>query len=213
MGIAGVTFPFDGGRFRVFHSSMKKMPILTFLVVFTAATVFGQDSATQQQLDKLGGQIQDLQAAIAQQDKRISALEKEVGDLSNKVGNLSDKASNSASVDDLKKLAEQVQEIDQKRQADNEKILKALEKLGSKVAAGRASQIKPVTSESSNAAGSQKGYYYPVQSGDTISAIAKAYRDQGVKVTTEQILKANPGLDPKSLIPGKKIFIPDPKAK
>ena len=46
--------------------------------------------------------------------------------------------------------------------------------------------------------------------GDTLSIIAKAYRDQGIKVTTDQILKANPGLDPKSLKVGQKILIPAP---
>ena len=43
-----------------------------------------------------------------------------------------------------------------------------------------------------------------------LSIIVKAYRDQGIKVTADQILKANPGLDPKNLIVGKKIFIPAP---
>ena len=38
-------------------------------------------------------------------------------------------------------------------------------------------------------------------------------RAKGVKVTTTQILAANPGLNPNSLIVGKKIFIPDPNAK
>ena len=60
------------------------------------------------------------------------------------------------------------------------------------------------------ATGPQKGYDYTIQRGDTLLAIAKAYREQGIKVTTDQILKANPGLDPKSLIVGKKIFIPAP---
>jgi LysM repeat protein len=52
-----------------------------------------------------------------------------------------------------------------------------------------------------------------VQKGDTLPAIAKAYREQGVKVTTAQIIKANPNVDPNKLFIGKKIFIPDPNAK
>ncbi len=59
----------------------------------------------------------------------------------------------------------------------------------------------------------QKGYEYKVQAGDTIAAIAKAYRAQGVKVTTDDILKANPKVDPTKLYVGQKIFIPDPNAK
>jgi len=51
---------------------------------------------------------------------------------------------------------------------------------------------------------------YKVAAGDTLSIIAKAYRDQGIKVTSETDFKANPGLDPKSLKVGQKIFIPAP---
>jgi LysM repeat protein len=61
--------------------------------------------------------------------------------------------------------------------------------------------------------GPQKGYYYTVQSGNTIAAIAKAYRDQGVKVSVSDILKANPKVDPAKLYVGQKIFVPDPNAK
>jgi Tfp pilus assembly protein FimV len=59
----------------------------------------------------------------------------------------------------------------------------------------------------------QKGYDYTIAPGDTLSAIAKAYRAQGVKVTTAQIIAANPKLNPNALIAGKKIFIPDAAAK
>ena len=57
----------------------------------------------------------------------------------------------------------------------------------------------------------QSGYDYTVQKGDTLLAIAKAYREQGVKVSTDEILKANPGLDPKTMKVGQKIFIPAPQ--
>src|ERR1035437_7692880 len=59
----------------------------------------------------------------------------------------------------------------------------------------------------SSAGGKESGYEYKVARGDTLSKIAKAYRDQGIKVTADQILKANPGLDPKIKV-GQKIFIP-----
>ena len=130
-------------------------------------------------------------------------------------------ASDSASADDLKKLAEQVQEIDKKRQSDNELILKEIEKLG-KVSGGTTShKLQPVTpsptpttspgDSTATSSGPQKGYDYTIRAGDTLSAIAKACRAQGVKVTSDQIQAANPGLDPKSLVVGKKIFIPQPQ--
>lgn len=166
-----------------------------------------QDTATQQQIDKLSGQVQDLLDAQTTQNKRIEALEKEIAGLGDR-----------ANQDDLKKLAAQVQEIDKKRQEDNERILKELERLGKSLGAPQPSRKTtpnvPATTPAGNpgpAAGSpQKGYDYNVRSGDTLSAIAKAYRDQGIKVTTDQILKANPGLNPGDMKIGQKIFIPAP---
>jgi LysM repeat protein len=198
---------------------MRKILSWLFILTFTVCAARGQDAATQQQLDKLSGQIQDLLEAQAAQTKRMDTLEKEIGDLRDKLSQPA-AANDSASADDLKKLAEKVQEIDKKRQADNEQILKAIEKLG-KASGGSAGHksspavsTTPSTDTLTPGAGvPPKGYDYTIAANDTVSAIAKAYRAQGVKVTSAQILAANPGLNPNSLIVGKKIFIPDPNAK
>jgi LysM repeat protein len=58
-----------------------------------------------------------------------------------------------------------------------------------------------------------KGYEYVVQKGDSLSAIVAEYRKQGIKVTMDMVLKANPGLKASAVYPGKKIFIPDPALK
>jgi LysM repeat protein len=200
---------------------MRKISLWIFIFVFTASLARAQDAATQQQLDKLSGQVQDMLATQETQNQRLDAMEKEIGDLRDKL-NQPAAAGDSASADDLKKLAEQVQEIDKKRQADNELILKQLEKLG-KISGGLAGHksspaAAPATSADNptpSASGPQKGYDYTIAAGDTISSIAKAYRDseKHVKVTTSQILAANPGLDATKLYVGQKIFIPDPNAK
>lgn len=198
---------------------MKKISFLILFVALAVTSGFGQDTGTQQQIDKLSGQIQDLLASQEQQGKRLDALAKQISDLSDKVNTPA--ASTGASADDLKSLATQVQEIDKKRQADRELILKEIENLG-KATAGAPVKTKakpapaPVDDSATTAvapATPQKGYEYKVQANDTLSAIAKAYRDQGVKVTSAQILKANPKLDPAKLYVGQKIFIPDPNAK
>lgn len=208
--------PLDAAGNRAFHSAMKKIAIVTFLAVLAGSATFAQD-ATQQQIDKLSGQIQDLLAAQGQMTRRLDAMEKEISDLQDKVN--TPQVSDSASRDDLKALAEQVQEIDKKRQADRELILKEIGKLGKVAAAAPApTHSKPDVDTSKPAdegasAAPQKGYYYTVQPGNTIAAISKAYRDQGVKVSTDDILKANPKVDPTKLYVGQKIFIPDPNAK
>ncbi len=194
---------------------MKKYCFLILFAAISAATVFGQDTATQQQIDKLSGQIQDLLAAQGKQDQVIAGLRKEISELRDKVN--TPQVNDSASREDLKTLAEKVQEIDKKRQADRDLIIKQIEQLG-KVSAAPPVKTKPAPKtpapdETIAPATPQKGYEYTVKAGDTVGSIAKAYRDQGVKVTTTQILKANPGLDATKLYVGKKVFIPDPNAK
>ena len=187
-------------------------------MAFTVVVARAQDAATQQQIDKLSGQIQDILESQAAQTKRFDSLEKEISDLRDKLNQPA--ANDSASADDLKKLAAQVQEIDKKRQADNEQVLKAIEKLakagGGSTGHKSSPAVTPTTSTDNStptAGGSQKGYYYVIVANDTVSGIAKAYRAQGVKVTSTQIMEANPGLNANSLIVGKKVFIPDPNAK
>jgi TolA-binding protein len=197
---------------------MRKILPWLFILVFTASLARAQDDAAQQQIDKLSGQVQDLLDAQSAQGKRIEALEKKIGDLGDKINQPG--GNNFAGADDLKNLAAQVQEIDKKRQDDNEKILDALEKLGK---GGSVSSVshKPLptvsTASTDNSTppstGPQKGYEYKIAPSDTLSAIAKAYHAQGVKVTVEQIQNANPGLNPKNMTVGKTIFIPDANAK
>lgn len=196
---------------------MKRI-LFSFLIAATSATtVLAQDADTQAQIDKLSGQIQDILAAQERQTKQMAELEKSIAELRDKVNAPAANPDN-ASREDLKNLAEKVQEIDKKRQADRELILKEIDKL-SRVAAGAPvkTRSKPAPTAddatTTTTATPQKGYEYVVKSGDTLAAIAKAYSEQGVKVTVSQILKANPGLDANKLYVGKKVFIPDPNAK
>ena len=195
---------------------MKKIPFWLFILALTAIAARAQDAEMTERLSKVEGYVQDLLAAQAAQDKRIEALEKEIADLRDKLNQPG--ANNYAGTDDLQKLAGQVQELAKKQQSDNDLILREIEKLGKISGGSTASRKSPPSVSTTTSTGNltpganvpQKGYDYTIHSGDTLSAIAKAYSDQGHKVTVKQILDANPGLDPKSLIVGKKIFIPAP---
>ncbi len=215
----------DAAGQRGIFGRMRTIPVWICMITLMATPlprVRAQDAATQQQLDKITGQIQDVQDALAQQDKRIAGLEKKVADLEDKLN--TPQGNNYASADDLKNLAKEVEEIDHKRQEDNQKILDAISKLGRGAGEShRSPAINPgpippnPTPISQNPGtspgpdGQQNGYEYTIAPGNTLSAIAKAYRAQGVKVSVEDIIKANPGLNPNSLIVGKKIFIPAPQ--
>jgi len=188
---------------------MKRILVWLLILGFSVAAARAQDDATQQQINKLNGQIQDLTDAQAVQAKRITALEKEISELH-------DKANGSgANSDELQKLADQVQEIDKKRQADRELILKEIGKLGKVGVSSPSHKSTPnvttnTVASNPGSSGKETGYEYKVAAGDTLSIIVKAYRDQGIKVTKEQILKANPGLNLNNLKVGQKIFIPAP---
>ena len=194
----------------VYCRRMKKILPWLFVFAFTVSMARGQEDATQQQMDQLNGQIQNLLEAQATQAKRIEALEKEIGGLRDQLN----QPGATANGDDLKKLAAQVREIDKKRQEDRELILKEIEKLG-KISGAPGHKSTPTATTnaatgSPTAGGKESGYEYKVAAGDTLSIIAKAYREQGIKVTSDQILKANPGLNPNTLKVGQKIFIPAP---
>ena len=168
-----------------------------------------------ERLNKVEGYVQDLQVAQRDQKEQIQALEKEIADLRDKLNQPA--VNNSASADDLQKLAGQVQELAKKQQADNDQIVKKIDKLG-KISAGPAVSHKPPPSSRrrqlhrtiQTAAANRTVISTQSRNGNTLSAIVKAYRAQNppIKVTVDQILKANPGLDPKNLPVGKKIFIP-----
>lgn len=192
---------------------MKKISLWVLILIFAASLASAQESATQQQLDKLSGQIQDLLEAQARDSKRLDALGKEISELREKVN--TPKTEDNASREDLKNLAEKVQEIDKKRRDDRELILKQIDKLG-QVVAGAPVKVRtptPKASEDATTTTPQNGYFYEVKPGDSLGAVVKAYRDQGVKVTKAQIIAANPKMNPEVLIAGKKIFIPDANAK
>jgi LysM repeat protein len=199
---------------------MRKISLWLVVFVLSAGSVHAQDTATQQQLDKLSGQIQDLLEAQAKQGKQIDDLNKQISELSDKV-NTPAANPDTATEEELKKVAAEVQQVDQKRLDDRALILKEIDKLGSVGSTSshksstttKAAPDDTATSAAAGPAVPQKGYDYEVKAGDTVKAIAKAYREQGVKVTSTQILQANPGLDANKLYVGKKIFIPDPTAK
>ena len=56
----------------------------------------------------------------------------------------------------------------------------------------------------------QKGYYHVVASGETLTLICAAYRENGVNVTVSEIRKANGLTENSALKTGQKLFIPKP---
>ena len=173
-----------------------------------------EDAATEEKLNQLSGKIEDLIASHEAQRKRVAELGREIESLREQQ---SKPTGNFASQEDLKRLADAVKEVDRKRMDDNEKIHNDLLKLSKSLAVPLpAPHKKPASAASDTAVPDKPGNKedvaeYVVQSGDTLSVIVQAYREKNVKVTVDQIRKANPGLVPEKMHIGQKIFIPLPQ--
>jgi LysM repeat protein len=143
------------------------------------------------------------------QNKRIEALEKQVADLQSQ---LNKPSGDYASAADVKELRDAIKEVDKKRLADSDNVADQLERLRKALigSAGRHTSAAPTEAPKTTFDATAPHMEYVVQSGDSLIAIAKAYRDKGVKVTVSQILAANPGLKPETMKAGQKIVIPVP---
>jgi LysM repeat protein len=186
--------------------------LLLAFMSFAAQELRAQDATVEERLNKLNGLVQDLLEDKANQKKQMESLTKELESLREQQNHPNVAY---AMHEDLQHLAEKIQEIDRKREADKELILKKIEELAKTLAVPSKKLAVVAPQPPGGSAGapstSEKGFEYVIQSGDTLSIIAAAYREQKIKVTVEQILKANPGLNEKRLKVGQKIFIPAPK--
>ncbi len=194
---------------------MKPISFLIITLALCAAPdLRAQDAATEERLNKLSGQIEDLVAARTADQKRIAELSRELESVREQPAKPN---ANYATQEELKRLAEAVKEIDRKRLEDYDKIRAEILKLGKTLSAPLAPPKKtaPITTTDSPVSDKpvapEKGFEYAIQPGDTLSVIVQAYREKNIKVTVDQILKANPGLKPDKLKPGQKIFIPAPQ--
>ena len=194
---------------------MKRVFLLwTVLALCWTPLLHGQDAATQERLDKLGGRIDDLIAGQEALTKRVDELRRELAS----VRELASKPQgNWATPEDLKRVAKGIEDVDRKRIADSELVQKQLEKIREalnkplpplKQPTSTAPKDKTPPEKLDKPSRPQEGVEHVVKAGETLSSIVAACREQKIKVTQKQILEANPGLKPDLIIPGKKIFIP-----
>jgi LysM repeat protein len=194
---------------------MKRILFLLLpLALCSAPGVRAQDAATQERLDKLSGRIEDLTAAQEALKKQISDLSRELEGVREQSGKPN---TSYARQEDLSRLAEAIKEVDRKRMDDAERIHTELLNLRkvletpppqSKKSSVTTPKDTPVSGKPSTP---EKGFEHVVKSGETLDAIALGCKEQNIKVTVAQILKANPGLKAERLKVGQKIFIPAPQ--
>jgi len=180
-----------------------------------AAAAAARRQADEERYRRLNSAVEDLQATQASVMKKLSELGQEIRQAREDIDRLKTSNPNYATQEDIKHLANKVQELDQKRDAERRQMLDKLQKIAETPAVAPPRELtKPrKQTEDTASATEMKGYEYVVQKGDSLSAIVAEYRKQGIKVTLDMVLKANPGLKASTVYPGKKIFIPDPALK
>lgn len=191
---------------------MKRICLmLATLALCYAPSLRAQDAATEERLNKLSGQIDDLRAGQEALRKQIDGLMRELSSVRDQAAK---PAVASASPEDLSRVADAVKEVDRKRLEDYDKIRTELLNLRKSLLNSPPPRTKPMSTDTAEnkPAPSDKGFEYEIKSGDTLSMIVQAYREKNIKVTTDQILKANPGLKAEKLPVGHKIWIPAPQS-
>jgi LysM repeat protein len=209
---------------RPYFRGMKPLLLFLILAIQWGSPVpfaFAQDTASraaaiaaqqdfEERYKRLLAEMEEVKEALSAQQKRTAEVIEELRRLQEDNGRASSKF---ATREDLNSLVEKIREVDRKREEDQKLVLREFEKLA---------KAPPVVSaphantSSKSSSGTEKGFEYEIKSGDSYSAIVKAYNEEfktrGIKerITIEQLTKANPKVNPAKLKVGQKIFVPDP---
>jgi peptidoglycan hydrolase CwlO-like protein len=164
---------------------------------------------------RLNSRLDDIEAAFRRFQTEREKLDAEIRSLRDQVSRLSDNSQGAATQESIKRLADAIEEVDRKRLKDQDNVNSAFRELEKLIAKGSGSAPRPNPGPRSQTTpkADGKGYEYTIRANDNASKIAAALREQkGLKITAQQIIDANPGLDWTKLRIGQRIFIPDPSA-
>lgn len=189
----------------------------------TPAAVAERQEA-EERYKRMTAKVEDLEAAVQSFQQRFAAMAEEIRSLREELARAKNPGRDAALEETLKAHAKAIEEVDRKRQADNEKVIAEFERLGKRLLERPAPQpprtkdpgtsTSPGTTASTGArnSSSEKGYEYTIRAGDTLSGLVLALGKQNppIKVTQKQLREANPKVNWDRLSIGQKVFIPAP---
>lgn len=190
----------------LFFSMKSLLSILCCLLVASTALAQyrkpSQPSQTTYALAQQAQVLREIQYALQSLEERISVIDQQQQALAQRMTAL-ERDGNSATKDELAAL-----------RADLNAVKNEQGKMRGEIVSDLTSKIKTiadkqradaVAAEKAAKAAQKSGYTHIVEAGQTISAIAQAY-----KVSSASILKANKIKDPTKIRVGQELFIPDP---
>jgi len=184
----------------------------------TNAAAVAEKQGVDEKFKQLAADIQSLRDANQLLLEKVSALKDDLQQIRAEQSRL---AAAAVGRDDLKPLAQRIEEVDKRRQDDKDAIseqIKTSEARLQKLLTSSAADpsARPSGPGATPAApGTADGFAYTIRDHDTFMDILKAYNEtfksKGMKtITLDALEKANPDVDPKKLKINQKIVIPHP---
>lgn len=181
----------------------------------SSVTGFSQNSAAaiaereeaQERAKRLNAKIEELEATILSYQQQFQTLSREIDKMRTDVLKARDNGQSSATREAIERLDKKIEEVDRKRLADQDSVMKELKQLR-KDLLGQLS--KPSTPKTATPAPNipEKGFEYEIRDGDYLTKLVAALNKEGHKVTQKQLRDANPGVNWDKLKIGQKVFIP-----
>ena len=182
-----------------------------------SATAAAEREEAETRFKNVETRIEKLEETLQLQQKKINSLLEEIHSLREENDRLKNRNENAAIQENIKHLAEKLEEVDRKRVADNKLALSQLEALTkglTKPVAPKETTLGSPKPEKSGATNGnsppEKGYTYKIKDGDTLLRIVTELRAQGYKITQKQVMDANAGVNWNRLKIGQTVFIPSP---
>jgi TolA-binding protein len=180
----------------------------------------------QEEFRRLQGEVADLRDAKAADQRRINELSRKIDQLQSALRESNEKHTlklgDAVTREDLKKIIDQIVEVDKKRAEDRNVILDQFDKLAKVVADPRGGNTRPprgkekVEEKPTQIEGTFMEY--KVKDGDVFSKILQdfnvALKEEGrPTVTTSDVKKVNPKADLNRIYVGQTILLPVPDKK
>jgi hypothetical protein len=204
-------------RLPVIAQDITNPPLASPPPASTAATIAAKEDA-EERYKRLVADLQAVQSDNEALHAKITSMAQEIQSLRDALARPAD---TSAIQEDLKHLAQKIEEVDKKRMEDkdaiSDEIRKSIERIEAIVKGAppppHETRIRTQTPQDSPA--SDNGYSYTIADGDRLDLIVKAYnkdfKSKGLKpITMKQAKDANPNVDWNRLKVGQKIVIPRP---
>lgn len=179
---------------------MRKIFIsLLCVCVFSTLHAQGYASVSPQAFAQQTQTLREIQYSLQSIQSRLDAIEQRQNVLSSRIQSL-EKGSRFADKDDLAALRSDLNAL---RASQGEMREAVVGEISGKMA--KLINQRDAAQKKTQEAKQKSGYEHVVEAGQTISAIAQAY-----KVSVKSILRANNIKDPTKVRVGQKLFIPDP---